>query len=96
MAQIHAVRPVLAAVSVLRKPVIAGRRRHQELEKNAAGSGAWLQRETYLLCGLCSRSSAVCTARRRPDLLPGAAVFLRGNRLTLLLRPTPTGALFAR
>jgi hypothetical protein len=33
MAQPHAVRPVLAAVAVLGKPVIAGRRRHQELEK---------------------------------------------------------------
>jgi hypothetical protein len=93
MAQLHAVRPVLAAVAVLGKPLTAGRRRHQELEKNAAGSDAWLRRGTHLLWGLCSRSSAVCTARRRPDLLPRAAVFLRGTRLTLLLRPTPSGAL---
>jgi hypothetical protein len=91
--QLTAVRPVIPAAAVLGNPLNGGRRRHQELEKNAAGSGAWLRRETHLLWGLCSRSSAVCTARRRPDLLPRAAVFLRGTRLTLFLRPTPSGAL---
>jgi hypothetical protein len=37
MARLHAVRPVLAAAAVLGKPLIAGRRRHQELEKTLVG-----------------------------------------------------------
>jgi hypothetical protein len=37
MAQLHAVRPVLAAAAVLGKPLTAGRRRHQELEKTLLG-----------------------------------------------------------
>jgi hypothetical protein len=75
------------------EPLIAGWRRHQELEENAAGSGAWLRRETYLSWALCSRNSSVSTARCCPDSWAHVAVFLRGTRLTLLLRPTPSGAL---
>jgi hypothetical protein len=39
----------------LPKPLIARRRRHQELEKNAAGSGAWLRRGTHHF--FCARLS---------------------------------------
>jgi hypothetical protein len=48
-AQFDAVRAVIAAAAVPGKPLTAERRRHQELEKNAARSDAWLRRETYLL-----------------------------------------------
>jgi hypothetical protein len=74
-------------------PLIAHRRRHQELEKNAAVRSDWLRRETYLLLALRSRNSSLSTAQCCPDSGAYAATFLRGTRLTVLLRPPPLGAL---